>query len=137
MMTNSSNEDVIILEPVKQRFKLKIRHRVDFGFFYITRCLYSIEADGREWQQNLFVAVVGVLTLATIAIDIVTMLCVLLLRLSYYVCKSGLNLLIYAVKVVLNRFLGTVLKWLAIVLIILILYLKWHDISEIIRCWHW
>lgn len=135
-MTNS-NEDVIILEPVKQRFHLKIRHRVDFGFFYITRCLYSIEADGREWQQNLFVAVVGVLTLATIAIDVVTMLCVLLLRLSYYACKNGLHLLIYAVKLVLNKFLGTVLKYVAIILIILIVILKWHDISEIIRCWHW
>lgn len=125
----------IILEEVG-RFRIHRREVVEFGTFYVVRSLYALEADGRAWQKNLFAVVVGVLTVAAIALDCVALVFVWLGKLIFYIVRSLWDVVIYAAKVVLNKLFGTALKWIVIVLIALTLYLKWHEIAAIIASWH-
>ena len=125
----------IILEEVG-RFRIHRREVVEFGAFYVVRSLYALEADGRAWQKNLFAVVVGVLTVAAIALDCAALVVGLLGKLTFYILRSLWDVVIYAAKVVLNKLFGTALKWIVIVLIILILCLKWHEIAAIIASWH-
>lgn len=126
----------IILEEVG-RFRVHRREPVEFGAFYVVRSLFALDAVGKAWQKNLFAVVVGVLTVAAIALDCVALLLVWLGRFVFFVLRSLWDVIIYAAKeVVLNKLFGTALKWTVIVLIILILYLKWHEIAAIIVSWH-
>ena len=126
----------VIYEPVANHFRLFVGRPVKLGAFFTTRCLYSLEVDGRVWQKNIFVAVVGALTIAAVAVDLVALLFIWTGRLMFYILRSVWDLVLYAVKVVLNKLFGTALKWVTIILIILILYLKWHEIAAIIASWH-
>ena len=125
----------IILEEVG-RFRIHRREVVEFGAFFLVRSLYALDAEGRAWQKNIFAVVVGVLTIAAIALDCVALVFVWLIKLTFYILRTLWDVVIYAVKVVLNKLFGTALKWIVIVLIILILYLKWHEIAAIIASWH-
>lgn len=125
----------IILEEVG-RFRIHRREPIKFGAFYVVRSLFALDADGKAWQKNLFAVVVGVLTVAAIALDCVALLLVWLGRFVFFVLRSLWDVAIYAAKVVLNKLFGTALKWTVIMLIILILYLKWHEIAAIIASWH-
>ena len=125
----------IILEEVG-RFRIHRREPVEFGAFFLVRSLYALEADGRAWQKNIFAVAVGVLTVAAIALDCVALVFVCLGKLIFYIVRSLWDVVIYAAKVVLNKLFGTALKWIVIVLIILTLYLKWHEIAAIIASWH-
>lgn len=118
------------------KFRLFFARPVVFGAWFFTRCLYSIDVEGKAWQQNIFVVLVGVLTLAAVAVDLVAFLVSYTGRFAFFILRSLWDVVIYAVKVVLNKFFGTALKWITIVLIILILYLKWHEIAAILRSWH-
>lgn len=126
-----------IPEGETPKFRLFFARPAKFGAFFLTRCLYSIEAEGKPWQQNIFVVTVGILTAPTAAIDAVCLLVAYLARLIWYVIKSLWSLVIYAAKVVLRYFFGTALRWVTLILIALILCLKWDEITAIIRCWHW
>lgn len=125
----------IILEEVG-RFRIHRREPVEFGAFFLVRSLYALEADGRAWQKNIFAVAVGVLTVAAIALDCVALVFVWLGKLIFYIVRSLWDVVIYAAKVVLNKLFGTALKWIVIVLIVLTLYLKWHEIAAIIASWH-
>lgn len=125
----------IILEEVG-RFRINRREPVKFGAFFLVRSLYALDAEGRAWQKNTFAVAVGVLTIAAIALDCVAIVFVCLGKLTFYILRSVWDVVLYAVKVVLNKLFGTALKWVTIVLIILILYLKWHEITAIIASWH-
>lgn len=124
-------------EGQQPKFRLFFARPAKFGAFFLTRCLYSIEAEGKVWQQNFFVVTVGVLTVPTATIDAVCLLVAYLAQLIWYVIKSLWSLVIYAAKVVLRYFFGTALRWVTLILIALILWLKWDEITAIIRCWHW
>lgn len=126
-----------IPEDEMPKFRLFFARPAKFGAFFLTRCLYSIEAEGKPWQQNMFIATVGILTAPTAIIDTVCLLVAYLARLVWYIIKSLWSLVIYAVKVILRYFFGTALKWVTLVLIALILWLKWDEITNIIRLWHW
>lgn len=125
-----------IPERETPKFRLFFARPAKFGAFFLTRCLYSIDAEGKVWQQNIFIVFVGALTIAAVAVDLVALLLVWTGKLMFYILRSVWDVVLYAVKVVLNKLFGTALKWVTIVLIILILYLKWHEITAIIASWH-
>lgn len=126
-----------IPERETPKFRLFFARPVAFGAWFLTRCLYSIDVEGKVWQQNMFIATVGILTAPTAIIDTVCLLVAYLARLVWYIIKSLWSLVMYAVKVILRYFFGTALKWVTLVLIALILWLKWDEITNIIRLWHW
>jgi hypothetical protein len=110
---------------------------VAFGAWFLTRCLYSIDVEGKVWQQNMFVVVVGLLTVVTVAVDAVALLIAWIFRAVLYILRELWRVIFYAVKVIFERFFGTALKWIAFVLVALILWLKWDEITAAIRLWHW
>lgn len=126
-----------IPEKETPKFRLYFARPVAFGAWFFTRCLYSIDVEGKVWQQNLFVVTVGLLTVVTVAVDAVALLAVWTLRAVLYILRELWRLVVCAVKVVFERFFGTALKWIAFVLVVLILWLKWDEITAAIRLWHW
>ncbi len=126
-----------VQEATPAKFRMYLRGPVRFGRFFATRFLWNIEAEGRTWQENIFVIAVGLLTSATVIIDCVCIVVEFIARLFWYVLKSFVRLIFYAVKVVLDKLFGTALRWITIITIILILYFKWDEISEILRLWRW
>lgn len=126
-----------IPEDETPKFRLFFARPVRFGAFFLTRCLYSIDAEGKPWQQNIFVVAVGLMTAPTAIIDAICLLVAYAARLVWYIIKSLWSLAVYAAKVVLKYLFGTALKWATLVLIALILWLKWDEIVTIIRLWRW
>lgn len=127
----------IVYEPVAARFRVMFRGPVKFGAFFLTRCLYHLDARGKAWQENAFVVAVGVLTVAAVSLDIVAIYCAWMARLAFYVLRGLWRLTLYAAKVVLDKLVGTAFKWAAVAAIILILYFKWDEISAALRLWRW
>ena len=125
----------IIFEPVNAHFRL-IRGRVEFGYWFMLRTLYALDAEGRAWQKNCFAVVVGMLTIPAAALDLVVLIVAGVVKVVAYILRGLWSLVLYAAKVVINKLFGTALKWVTIVLIILILYLKWDEITAILRSWH-
>lgn len=130
-------ENEIIFEPVKMRFRVMWRGAVKFGAFFLTRCLYNLDVEGKAWQCNLFVVTAGALTIPAVALDLVVLLVAWMARLAFYILRSLWRLVLYAAKVVIDKFLGTALKWATVAAIILILYWKWDEISAYLRLWRW
>ena len=126
-----------IPEGETPKFRVFFARPVKFGAWFFTRCLYSIDVEGKVWQQNLFVVFVGLLTVVTVATDAVALLVAWIFRAAFYVLRELWRLVVYAVKVVFERFFGTALRWVAFVLVVLILWLKWDEITAAIRLWHW
>ena len=131
--------EIINYIPEKEtpKFRLFFARPVAFGAWFFTRCLYSIDVEGKAWQQNIFVVFVGLFTVVTVAADAVALLVAWIFRAAFYILRELWRLVVYAVKVVFERFLGTALRWIAFVLVALILWLKWDEITAIIRLWRW
>lgn len=129
-------KDVVYTEEAAG-FRLLFRRPVKFGAFFFTRCLYAIDAKGSTLQENLFIIAVGVLTLATFALDIVALAVMWFARMSWYVLRGLWDALLYVFRIIIEKCLGTALKWIIIVLIALILYVKWDEITNILRLWRW
>ena len=131
--------EIINYIPEKEtpKFRLFFAHPVAFGAWFFTRCLYSIDIKGKTWQQNIFVVFVGLLTVVTVAVDAVALLIACIFRAVLYILRELWRMIFYAVKVIFERFFGTALRWIAFVLVALILWLKWDEITAAIRLWHW
>lgn len=122
----------IIFEPVAARFRLHRRRRVEFGLLYITRLMYSIDAEGKAWQVNLFCCFVGVLTLFTVLLDCSIITLYLIAKLAFIIAIESVKMLFYLCRVAIDKGLGTALKWLIPAIIIILIYLKWHEITAIL-----
>lgn len=125
----NQDENIIELVPVPRGFRITRREGVRLGCFFITRLLYSFDATGKEWQEATFAAVVGLLTLPAVALDLVAIMIYYAAKVLIYVARQGFELLMYAARMVLDKGVGTLLKWLIPTIIILTLYLKWHEIK--------
>lgn len=129
-------KDVVYTEEAAG-FRLMFRGPVSFGAFFFTRCLYAIDAKGSTWQENIFIIAVGVLTLATFALDVVALAVMWFARMSWYILCGLWRAILYVFRVVVEKCLGTALKWVTVALIMLIIYLKWDEITSIISRWSW
>lgn len=131
------DNNIIDYEPATaHRFHITRRDGVKLGCFYFVRVLYSIDATGKEWQEVFFAAAVGLLTFPALALDLVVLLVVGCAKLVYYVARRIIELLVTLVTTVIDKGIGTLLKWLIPTILILTLYLKWHDIKAIFDQWH-
>lgn len=126
-------DNEIIYEPQKQHFRIFLFKEVKFGFWYLTRLLFSLDTEGKEWQQNIFCVCVGCVAFFTIILDVFCIIIFYAVKLIYNCLLSLWRLLIFAAKVVLNNFVGVGLKVVTIIAVALILWLKWHEITDFIR----
>lgn len=123
----------IIYIPEKQHFRIFRRKLPEFGWFFVTRILYTIDCEGKAWQENLFCAVIGAGTFPAVAIDLCCVFVVYAAKAVFFIFRGLWNITQNAVKVALNSFLGTFLKIAAVLLTLLITYLKWHEITDFIK----
>ena len=122
-----------VYEKVTTRFKIYRVHDVKFGTFYLTRLLFAFDCEGRNWQENAFAALAGCLAPAALVLDLAGIVVAYLAKYIYKMLCGLTRLLMYAAKVVLTNFLGVFLKLVTVVTIILILWLKWHEITSFIK----
>ncbi len=118
----------IIYIPEKRHFKIYRRspYSCKIGFFFLTRFLYGLDCDGKQWQENIFCVFVGLMSFFTVPADLVCVAC-------FYVLKGFYKIILYFIKIVFNNFLGTFLKIATTLLTILILWLKWQEITDFIK----
>lgn len=126
------DNNIIDYEPATAyRFHITRRDNVKLGYFYLVRVLYSIDATGNEWQEVLFAAVVGLLTIPAVVVDLFVLIVAGCAKLAYFAAKQIISLLVTLVTIIFDKGVGTLLKWLIPTIIILTLYLKWHDITKL------
>lgn len=123
--------NIIDYEPTARHFHIMRRDDVKLGYFYLVRVLYSIDAAGKEWQEVMFAAVVGLLTIPAVILDLFILLIAGCVKLAYFAGKQIISLLVTLVTIIFDKGVGTLLKWLIPTIIILTLYLKWHDITKL------
>ena len=118
----------IIYIPEKRHFKIYRRslYSCKIGFFFFTRFLYGLDCDGKQWQENIFCVFVGLMSFFTVPADLVCVAC-------FYVLKGFYKIILYFIKIVFNNFLGTFLRIATTLLTILILWLKWQEITDFIK----
>lgn len=126
------NEQIYI--PL-EAFRVKQRYCPQFGIFYAVRVLLSIHAEGgRAWQKILFYCCFTVPGLAVaIAVDAL----LLSLYVLYLLLKKLLDILTAAtislLDTIIKKVIGVTLFIITLCLTIFVLYLKWHDITDIIK----
>jgi hypothetical protein len=124
-------ENIIDYEPTARRFHITRRDNVKLGYFYIVRVLYSIDATGKEWQEVMFAAIVGLLTIPAVVVDLFVLVVAGCAKLAYFVAKQIISLLVTLITIIFDKGVGTLLKWLIPTIIILTIYLKWDDITKL------
>ena len=126
------NEQIYI--PLES-FTVKQRYCPNFGIFYLTRQLFSIQPEGgRWWQKALFYCLFTVpLIIVALSLDVCTLLlyCVFLLlkKLIQIICAG----LLYLIKTVIKSTVGVILVLLSICFTVIFIWQKWHDITEFIK----
>ena len=128
---NDMNE--IIYEPQKVRFKIFRVYEVKPGAFFLTRLLFAFDSEGRAWQQNIFAALTGVFVPVALMLDFASLIVYYSAKILYKMFCGVWRVILYAAKVVLNNFLGVFLKVVTVLLILLITWLKWHEITSFIK----
>ena len=131
-LSEMEDNNIIDYEPATaRRFHITRRDNVKLGYFYIVRILYSIDATGKEWQEVMFAVIVGLLTIPAVVVDLFVLVVAGCAKLAYFVAKQIISLLVTLVTIIFDKGVGTLLKWLIPTIIILTLYLKWHDITKL------
>lgn len=126
------NEQIYI--PLES-FTVKQRYCPNFGIFYLTRQLFSIQPEGgRWWQKALFYCLFTVpLIIVALSLDFCTLLlyCVFLLlkKLIQIICAG----LLYLIKTVIKSTVGVILVLLSICFTVIFIWQKWHFITDLIN----
>ena len=126
------NEEIFI--PLES-FRIRQRYCPQFGIFYAVRQLFSIKAEGgRLWQKalfySLFTSPLTVVALTLDACSLLLYLCFLLLKKIIQIAAAALMLLI---ETVIKRTIGVILLLLSICFTLILIYQKWHDITDLIN----
>jgi hypothetical protein len=118
-----------------ESFRIRQRYCPQFGIFYAVRQLFSIKAEGgRWWQKALFYTLFTVpLTVVALTLDA----CSLLFYLSFLLTKKIIQIAAAAVmlliETVIKRTIGVILLLLSICFTLILIYQKWHDITDLIN----
>lgn len=129
------NEKTInyVPENTPQPFRIFRTKDVKFGVFYATRLLFAYDCEGREWLQNLFAALAGLSFPIAFAFDlcgiVIWYVCKILYKIFFSVWNLGLKCLENGFK----NSVGVLLKIATILLSLLIIYYKWHEITDFIK----
>lgn len=126
------NEQIYI--PLES-FTVKQRYCPNFGIFYLTRQLFSIQPEGgRWWQKALFYCLFTVpLIIVALSLDVAT----LLLYCCYLLAKKLIQILCAAlitlIETVIKKTVGVILLLLSICFTLILIYQKWHFITDFIN----
>lgn len=124
-------ETYISEKELQTQFRIEQAYKPDFGKFLAVRWLYSITVtSGKTWQKVLFF-LLFTLTLSPLAlvIDLLGILAYGLLL----VVKKFLDGVFAAVLAICQKALGTAAIIAAAIGTILIIYFKWHVITDFVK----
>ena len=118
-----------------ESFRIRQRYCPQFGIFYAVRQLFSIKAEGGRWWQKalfytLFTLPLTVVALTLDACSLLLYLCFLLTKKIIQIAAAAVMLL---VETVIKRTIGVILLLLSICLTLILIYQKWHDITDLIN----
>lgn len=140
-MNHNYSTDVdtyINVKDLKNRLSVCIGYKPDFGAFYITRWLYAIMFDGAGWIKATAFVIQFSLTPFALSLDFAALLVVGVLWLAKKICEMVITLIFNAISAlfstVIKSYLGTILKLVAILMVVLYCYLDWDSVWY---CAHW
>lgn len=126
------NEEIFI--PLES-FTVKQRYSPNFGIFYLTRQVFSIQAEGGRWYQKALFYTLFTLPLCVVALSLDV--CTLLIYCAFLIAKKLTQILCAAlmllIETVIKRTIGVILLLLSICFTLILIYQKWHDITEFIK----
>jgi hypothetical protein len=126
------NEETFI--PLES-FTVKQRYCPQFGIFYLTRQLFSIQAEGGRWYQKTLFYTFFIFPLCVLALTLDV--CTLLLYCVYLIIKKLIQILcaalILLIETVIKKTLGVILLMLSICATLIFIYQKWHQITDFIN----
>ena len=129
------NENTInyVPENAPPPFRIFRTKEVEFGYFYATRLLFAYDCDGREWLQNLFAALAGLIFPAAFVLDLCGIAVWYACKIIYKIFCGVWNLVLECLKNGFKNSVGVLLKIATILLSLLIIYYKWHEITDFIK----
>lgn len=129
------NEQTInyVQENVPPPFRIFRTKDVKFGVFYATRLLFAYDCEGREWLQNLFAALAGLSFPVAFVFDLIGIAVWYACKILYKIFCSVCNLVLKCIEDGFKNSVGVLLKIATILLSLLIIYYKWHEITDFIK----
>lgn len=123
----------IIYEPANNNFRIFRRNYENKGFFFLTRFLLSLDAEGKKWQENIFCAVIGLLTPSSLALDMFCFCAYYCVIFAYKVALLLMKLILSLIKIIIQNSIGVGLKIAAVALALILLVIKWHEIISFVK----
>lgn len=129
------NEKTInyVPENISSPFRIFRTKEVEFGYFYATRLLFAYDCEGREWLQNLFAALAGLSFPVAFVFDLIGITVWYVCKILYKIFCGVWNLILECLKNGFKNSVGVLLKIATILLSLLIIYYKWHEITDFIK----
>ena len=120
-------------ENIPQSFRIFRTKDVKFGYFYATRLLFAYDCEGREWLQNLFAALAGLSFPVAFSFDLCGIAVWYVCKILYKIFCGVLNLVLKCIEDGFKNSVGVLLKIATIFISLLIIYYKWHEITDFIK----
>lgn len=122
-----------IPENTSPPFHIFRNKEVKFGIFYASRLLFAYDCEGRAWQENFFAAVVGLMFPAAFVLDLCGIAVWYVCKITYKIFCGVWNLVLKCIEDGFKNSVGVLLKIATILLSLLIIYYKWHEITDFIK----
>lgn len=129
------NEKTInyVPENISSPFRIFRTKEVEFGYFYATRLLFAYDCEGREWLQNLFVALAGLSFPVAFVFDLIGITVWYVCKILYKIFCGVWNLILECLKNGFKNSVGVLLKIATIFVSLLIIVYKWDVITDFIK----
>lgn len=125
-----------INETPARVFRIEKTKNTEFGAFVCTKFIFALDAQGKQIFVNLFCAVQGVFLFMAFLLDVAGICIVFAAKGFYLLLKVLFQVLLKAFETMFKSVFGFCLKVLFITILILIVFNKWHEITEIIKNFH-
>ena len=126
-----TTETYISEKEIQSKFRVGQSYKPNFGIFYATRYLYSIDAvGGKTWQRCLFYLVFNfALTPLSLALDLSGAALYGAILLIKRIAEGLFLATISIIKSAFTKFLNTTLTIAAVLIVALAIYYRWSDIT--------
>lgn len=125
-----TTETYISEKEIQSKFRIYQAYKPNFGIFYATRYLYSIDAaGGKTWQRCLFYLVFNfALTPLSLVLDLLGAAVYGAILLTKRIAEGLFLATVSIIQSAFTKFLNTTLTIAAVLIVALALYYRWNDI---------
>ncbi len=128
-----NNNEVIYIAANCEPFKIRQIYKPLVGVFFFVRLVWSVQAEGGSLLQRSLFCLFFTFTLIAPAfvLDCVLLVGYAVFKLTVWLFKQVGAMIKDIIKIIITNYLGTFLKFAAILTFILILMNKWHEIKDL------